>query len=160
MTGQTLTKMEIENLVLRQVLTRILEGKDTAIEKIEFPLIKIWTWRLRTKIGFLVKHIWSWSSWYDPKFRTNINIGVQLRWEFKKEKKWKVGKHAFDQESDQEKKKKAITVKKKRKNHALDQESKIQEKTITIKKKKEEMETVGRSVGRSVGWSVNHNILK
>ena len=41
MTGQTLTKMEIENLVLRQVLTRILGGKDTAIEKIEFPLIKI-----------------------------------------------------------------------------------------------------------------------
>ena len=50
-----------------------------------------------------------------------------LRWEFRKENK----KHAFDQESDQEKKKKE-------RKHALDQErdQEKRKKTTTAKKKK------------------------
>ena len=55
----------------------------------------------------------------------------------RKQESKKESKHAFDQESDQEKKEEngIGREKKKERRNALDQESKIQEKTITIKKK-------------------------
>ena len=65
-------------------------------------------------------------------FHSHTHTEVGRKQESKKE-----GKHAFDQESDQEKKKKRLRSRKKERKHAHDQESKIQEKTITIGRKKE-----------------------
>ena len=60
-----------------------------------------------------------------------MHARCQLRWEFIKENK-KVRK----QENTLSTKKSYQEIKKKRKKHALDEESNIQEKTITIKKDK------------------------
>ena len=71
-----------------------------------------------------------------------INIGVayiNLRWEFIQENKKVKKKHAFDQESDQEKRKRTITVKKKGRKHALEQR-KVKKKDNDQEKRRKEME--------------------
>ena len=75
-----------------------------------------------------------------------MNIGVayiNLRWEFIQENKKVKKKHAFDQESDQ-KKKRTITVKKKERKHALGQR-KVKKKITIKKKRRKEMENANKN---------------
>ena len=87
-------------------------------------------------IFFLDNFPWSRAFFLDPYHFFLLAFLVEIRWEFIKENK-NVRKHAFVQESDQEKqkdqesdieKRKKITVKKKGRKHALNHESEQENK--------------------------------